>query len=360
MLSRLFPGFLVLFLFATTALFGIDCNRTKENVGVLFRSNDAGTSYTAVTTNANDPEKSIGDLDVTVIAQHPSDPNVQYVGTRGNGIFRSIDGGTSWTNIIDANVQMNIKANIYDLIIDHENPDIMYAAGFQERHGHLFKSINRGQSWTKSYVIPNIDFAVFTIAIDPTNTSNITIGTAEGAILKSEDWGSTWQLQVQIEQAIVSDIAIDPKNPSTIYAGTFEDGLYKSTDKGQSWTETGKEALQEFFGSRQIANIVIDPSMTQTIYTATKYGITRSNDGGSTWEGLKIIPSETQGVSALAIDPANTNTLYYGSGSIIYKSIDRGANWSVRDLPSEKEVKAIQISPLNSNVLFVGMHEEES
>lgn len=356
--SILIPIFLSLFVFATTGQLGIDCNSdTPTDSGVLFQSTDSGSTYTVTTALASDPAESFGNLDITSIVQHPKDDSIVYVGTRGNGMFRSFDKGKTWTNIVDAKNQMSTSANIYEIAIDQQNPDIMYAAGFQQSRGHVFKSTDKGQTWMKSYVIPNEEFAVFALAIDPRNPSIVYIGTAEGGILRSADQGESWSLLNQFERAMISDIAINPQNTSIVYASTFDDGLLRSINGGITWIEFSSDVYRQYSGSKKIDEIAIDPRNPSTIYMASKFGILRSDDDAVTWTALSIIPSETVGVSAFAIDPRSSNTIYYGSGSIIYRSTDRGENWSVRDLPSGKEVNTITIDPKNSQHLYVGMHE---
>ena len=179
-------------------------------VGGVFKSDNNGTSFTPVF--QSETVASIGD-----IAIHPRDPNTVYVGTGeannrqtssfGDGIYKTTDGGKTWTN-------MGLKETqtIARIVIDPKNPEIVYVAS----PGHLFG--------------PNKERGVF----------------------KTTDGGKTWtNVKFIDEDTGFTDIVLDPANSSIIYAASYQrrrsgccfngggpgSGIWKSTDAGKTWAK---------------------------------------------------------------------------------------------------------------------------
>ena len=120
----------------------------------------------------------------------------------------------------------------------------------------------------------------------------------------------------------MTSLAIDPLTPATIYAGTAMDGIYKSINAGANWTPINNGLL-----SLSVHNIVINPTVTSTIYAATSGGIYKSTDAGATWSysGAGLIDPD---VNVLVIDPRNPNLLYAGTASSgVFRSLNGGSFW---------------------------------
>ncbi|HEY6212018.1 MAG TPA: hypothetical protein VIW45_07020, partial [Vicinamibacterales bacterium] len=186
-------------------------------VGGVFKSENNGTTFEPVFETYG--TASIGD-----IAIHPTNPNIVYVGTGeannrqtssfGDGIYKTTDGGKTWTN-----VGLKETQTIARIVIDPKNPETVYVAS----PGHLFG--------------PNPDRGIY----------------------KTTDGGRTWtKVKFIDEDTGFEDIAIDPTNTSTLYASSYQrrrsgccfngggpgSGLWKTTDAGKSWTKlTGNMGL---------------------------------------------------------------------------------------------------------------------
>ena len=203
----------------------------------------------------------------------------------------------------------------------------------------------------------NIGARINTIAINPNDENIIYVGFSEGGVFKTTNGGSTWN-PIFDDQAFLSigDIALDPSNPNIVYVGTGDlnitgipfigDGIYRSMDGGDTWTNLG---LTE---QRIISKIIIDPTNSNTLYTATMglpfernndRGLYRSTDNGSNWEQVLFI-SDSTGIADMVMNPNNPQIIYAvgwdrirnntesiisGSGARIYKTIDGGDNWSI-------------------------------
>lgn len=158
--------------------------------------------------------------------------DVIYAAT-SNGVFRSTDGGSSWT---PANTGLS-GINVFSLAIDPRTPATVDAGTFGNR---VFKTTDAGTTWASSNVGLTDDLQVVALAIDPTNTRVLYAGTRFNGIFKSADAGARWSSVNPAPTgtlfAIVHfSLVTDPVNAGTVYAGTF-DGVFKSTDGGTNWT----------------------------------------------------------------------------------------------------------------------------
>src|SRR6476660_2053726 len=187
-------------------------------VGGVFKSENNGTTFTPVFETYG--TASIGD-----IAIHPTNPNIVYVGTGeannrqtssfGDGIYKTTDGGKTFTN-----TGLKETQTIARIVIDPKNPETVYAAS----PGHLFG--------------PNPERGVF----------------------KTTDGGKTWnKIKFIDDDTGFTDIAIDPSNSNVLYAASYQrrrsgccfngggpgSALWKTADAGKTWTKLSSKGLPE-------------------------------------------------------------------------------------------------------------------
>jgi hypothetical protein len=227
--------------------------------------------------------------------------------------------------------------NVYIVAADPGNPSTLYAG--TERG--VFKSSDGGASWTfASAGLPPT--RVQAIAIDPVTTSTLYAatltpnGVASVGMFKSTDSGATWSaIDVGIFDPVTGSgpvdfesIAIDPRNPSHLVAGSLFSELFRSVDGGTTWASV---TFGGYSLGLQTSAIVFDPVNPAKVYAASSSGLLSSGDGGSTWAfaGNANVP-----FYALAIDPSNPATLYAGdaTGSGIWKSTDSGSHWATANV----------------------------
>lgn len=215
-------------------------------------------------------------------------------------------------------------------------------------------------------------------------------GSVGGGVWKTENSGRTWVpiSDEGIPIGSIGAIAVAPSNTNIVYVGTGEPdirsqnsygiGMFKSTDAGKSWLHIGLEA------TRQIARVVVDPADANRVYVAAlghvydanpDRGLYRSLDGGATWKKILFKTSDPANVGAIdvAIDPKNARVLYaslWGTrrppwsvyapsnmpGGGLYKSTDGGDTWKqlTGGLPNDDFVGkiGIAVSPSNPNRLW--------
>src|SRR5215510_8409594 len=163
---------------------------------------------------------------VQALAIDPQNPTTVYAGTV-NGLFKSMDGGESWSVV---KTRLPNRAIAF-LATDPQNPTTVYVGNGDG----AFKSTDGGNTWS--------DFGptaspVRRLAFDGQNSAIIYALTASGDIFKSTDGGVTWNSTGLLLVPAVYSLVVDPQTPSTIYAGTYN-GLFKSTDSGANWSSGG-------------------------------------------------------------------------------------------------------------------------
>ncbi len=234
----------------------------------------------------------------------------------------------------------------------------------------------------------NIGGRITCMAVSPTNSNVIFIGTPGSGIYKTTNGGSTWTAVFDDKPFLyIGHIAIDPNNPNTIYAGTGDpdvpftvfvgDGVYKSTDGGTTWANIG------LTNTKIISKIIVSPNNSQEVYVAAlgnpivadnNRGIYKSTNGGSTWSQVLFINNQT-GVSDMVMNPITNTEVYATSYTCIrnatvnirvsndarvYKTTDAGSNWNIllNGLPNYKVNKyGICMSNQNPNKLYVAVSD---
>ncbi len=196
------------------------------------------------------------------------------------GVFRSSDGGRTWTERMQGMTEINF---VVALAIDPDHPNIMYAG----TTGGVYRTKNATESWEK-----------------------ITTGmVAFDAKMASMALG-------------INRIRIDPTNTDVVFAGTTQ-GLFTSTNQGDQW-----EKIDTSLGDIYISDIQLDPSNTQTIYMATSGGLQKSLDGGENWQ-LKMAGINATSIRTIEINPKDPQTLYAGTnGGGLYRSVDGAESWT--------------------------------
>ena len=170
---------------------------------------------------------------------------------------------------------------------------------------------------------------IWALAVSPKNAGTVYAGTW-GGVFRSTDGGANWN---SVRPGLTSLLAVDPQDPSTVYAVDFYGGgLFKSTDSGQSWN-----ALSS---APPIGTLAIDPNNPSTLYAGSLLpagrqridygwsGVSRSTDGGSSWNAVNSgLPANSQAYP-LALDPQSAKTLYTIVSGTLFKTTDGGGSWS--------------------------------
>ncbi len=257
----------------------------------VWKSTDAGETWTYLGLPQSEH--------ISRIRIHPQNPDIVYVGVIGNlwkpnkerGLYKSMDGGKSWSKIL----YVSDKAGIGDLILDPNNPRILYAATWQmKRNGYrmdsggpdskLFRSFDSGATWediSEFNGLPGFPWGIVGIAISPVNSQRIwmMIEAKEGGLFRSDDGGDNWK-KINSNRALrqrawyYTRIYADTQNEDKVYVMNVSYGV--STDGGNTFTL--KNAPH---GDHH--DLWIDPNDNMRMAIADDGGAQISNDGGDNW-----------------------------------------------------------------------------
>ncbi len=318
--------------------------------GGVWKTTNGGLAWAPIFDHESNP--SIG-----AIAIAPSDPNVIYVGTGepclrgditdGNGMYKSLDAGKTWTHI-----GLEDTRHIGKVLIDPRNPDAVFVAAIGHAFGPnqargVFRTTDGGKNWSKVLYKDDKTGAVdLTFAGDNSHILyaamyeevrkpwDIISGGPGSALYKSSDGGSTWQ-QVKahgLPEVMLGRIGVatSPADPERVYAlieaEKDKGGVYESNDAGETWhLVTGDHRfLQRAF---YYTHIFADPKDADRIYIQN-VGSYRSTDGGKTWDVLHPPHGDNH---ALWVDPENSQRMIAGDDGGASISVDGGNTWSAED-----------------------------
>jgi len=329
----------------------LSCSSNKD--GGVFRSLDRGETWEQKV--AVSQKQTIAGIDILTIKIDGQDSKIIYLGTVGQGLFKSMDGGDSWYQLNANSPVFSKKADVYDIAIDPKNSSNLYVSTYQDGFGRLFRSPDAGKNWEEVYRVSRQQYVIYAVEIDSFDPSVVYTGTAEGGLLKSIDYGKSWRI-INWFDNVISDIKVDPHDTRIVYVSTLNKGIYKTTDKGATWKQL--DSVSSFFESRQIEILVMDYRNPNVLYTGSKTGLLKSQDGGQAWQKVNIvIPPNSIPVKAVALDPVNSSYLYYSAGNVLYRSSDNGQTWTVHPIATLRAIQTIVIDSKNTEVVYLGMHQ---
>src|SRR5581483_4499494 len=277
------------------------------------------------------------------IAFDPANPNTMYAGTRGGGVFKTTDGGSTWISINGGILGPTDSTTpdgrwIYSIAVDPTNTQIVYAGG----GGCFYRSLNGGQSWT----LLSSTVGAQSIAIDPNNSATLYVGNG-GGLYKSTNSGSSWtDITAAIPSTGGSSVTKVIMVGSTIYA--LSGYLYRSTDAGGTFTRI--DGTSSF--DPPVHDFDVDPTNGSRLFRMDGNWVYRSTDSGAHWTGVYQFPPPGTPVNTITISKSAPNTVYLSGGTVFYKTTDGGSNWSaLSGLPAEY-MRFSAVDPSNSSRVF--------
>ncbi|ESP94457.1 rhombosortase-dependent cadherin domain-containing protein [Pseudoalteromonas luteoviolacea] len=212
----------------------------------------------------------------------------------------------------------------------------------------------------------NIGGRTRTLIIHPTNHDIMYTAGVAGGVWKTTDAGASWQpLSDLATNLAVTTLTFDPSNADILYAGTGEglfnfdalrgDGLFKSEDAGMTWTQISSTASNTNF--QYVNKIKFSQNESNTIYAATRTGVHKSTDGGTSWE-TKFVPQGTSvGCTDLTVlSQSGTDVLLTACGSFnaggVHRSSDAAETWSQVIAGTEQGRTTIAVAPSDNNIIY--------
>ncbi len=279
--------------------------------GGVYRSADGGETWTNTGLKSS--------RTIARIVAHPTDSKTAWVAAMGDlwnlggerGLYKTTDAGVTWRRVLGAPAPYDNRIGCGEVALDPSDPNILYASLYaRQRTAWSFLS-----------------------------GTAITDGKGLGGIFKSTDGGETWK---KLDKGLPGStgrigLSIFRKNPKIVYAVVQSDeggtsgiddvrskrgGVFRSEDAGETWTRMSGLNPRPFYFSQ----IRVDPENNQRIYVLG-FALHVSDDGGKTFrEDLfeKVHPD----VHALAIDAKNPKRLLLGTDGGLYQSFEAGKNWA--------------------------------
>jgi photosystem II stability/assembly factor-like uncharacterized protein len=254
----------------------------------IYRSEDGGKSFTHLGLKTSEH--------IAKILIDPRDSKIIYVASQGplwgpgseRGLYKSTDYGATWDSVL----YISENTGVTDVVMDPRNPDVLYAASYQRRR-HVWTLINGGP---------------------------------ESAIYKSTDAGMTWdKLKSGLTSGDVGRIglAISPVNPDYIYAIIEAQGnaggFFRSTNRGASWEKRGDYQVRS---AQYYSEIFCDPVNVNKVYVLDTYSVT-TEDGGKTFSRISTKGRHVDD-HAFWINPINTDHYLIGGDGGVYETFDAG------------------------------------
>ncbi len=314
----------------------------------------------------------------------PSLPNVFYIGVNNGGVWKTNDYGRTWNPIFDEQP----TGSVGDVVVSASNPLVLYAGcgeGVQRPDlsvgDGVYRSADGGKTWTNTGLKDGLQIGG--LAIDPKNENRVfaaVLGHPYGAnsergVYRTTNGGTTWErVLYKDENTGAVQVAIDPNNPDIIYADLWanrlapwengewngtESGLFKSTDGGNTWKKLVKGLPTTQQGLGRIG-FCIAPSNSNRLYAtvdAGKYGgIYRSDDAGESWTNINAddrLWGRGSDFAEVKADPKNAD-IVYTAAVVVWKSIDGGKTWKgIRGAPGGDDYHRIWINPNDPNIILI-------
>ncbi len=319
---------------------------------------------------------------VRAIAVHPLNPDIVYLGSVSGGVWKSTNGGGSWTALKDDMENLAVCS----ILIDPNDPNTIYAGtgeGFFNidaiRGEGIFKSTDAGANWVRLASTNNSNFYYVNKLIYDASTNVLWAATRKG-LFRSSDGGDsfTGALTGKGNDVHCTDIEIASTSPTTIYAsfGLFNvANIYRSTDGGTTFSSA---SILTRPGQGRI-EMAASPSNPQVVYVSffdlNTNGVSvmvKTTNGGNNWDSIAVAGPAFSGSNnyagsqawydnIMSVDPDNANNVVIG-GLDIWKTTDGGASWKQKTNWYQQtgyqyvhaDQHALAFAPSNSNILYNG------
>lgn len=316
--------------------------------GGVWKTTDAGLSWN----NISDGYFNVGSVGAIAVA--PSDPNVVYVGTgehairgvmtsHGDGVYKSTDGGKSWNYL-----GLENSRHIADIQVHPTNPDLLYVAVQGAAHGPtvdrgIYRSVDGGTTWEHLFFI-NESTGAADLSMDPTNPRILYAGMwdherkpwqvrsgGEGSgLFRSTDGGENWQ---KLQDGLPNEmgkvgVSVSPANPQVVYANIEAEkgGVFRSNDGGDTWTQVNDQRLT-IARAWYYTEVIADPQDEHTVYVLNA-PMLRSMDGGRTFESVSNPHSDQHD---LWINPNAPDNMILANDGGACISFNGGKSWSAQN-----------------------------
>ena len=327
------------------------------------------------------------------VAVDERNPSTIYIGSASGGVWKTTNNGTTWTPIFDRQG----VASIGDIALTPSQPDLVWVGTGEPNNRQsssfgdgIYKSVDGGRTWTHMGLRETQHIG--RVIIDPVDPDIVYVAAmgrlwgpnAERGVFKTVDGGRTWTNVKFIDQDTgFVDMVMDPANRQVLYAAAYQrrrapwgfngggpgSGLYKTADGGRTWTRLSQGLPAGTVGRIGLAIWRRDPRVLYaTVEHRTEGGTFRSDDGGETWRKMSNVNPRPMYYSKIHIDPTSDQRLYI-LGASLFVSTDGGRTFTdpvtgragandtmspTYDLGVHGDHHALWIDPQNPKHLILG------
>jgi photosystem II stability/assembly factor-like uncharacterized protein len=298
---------------------------------------------------------------ITAIDAVVANPDIIYAGSASGGVWKTENGGTTWTSIFDENPILNIGS----IAIQQSNPSVIWVGTGEGNPRNsvnlgagIYKSMDAGKTWKLMGLEKTKN--IHRVIIDPTNPNVVYAGVIgnpfadhpERGLFKTTDGGQNWEkILYTNERSGVADMVMDPTNPNKLFVAMWEhhrntydfksggkgSGFYVTLDGGKNFTKLQNKANgipEGELGRIGVAIARSEPNRVYALIESAKNALYRSDDGGFKWE--KVNDDDEATIKGnrpfyfwdIAVDTKNENRVY-GVFQMISMSEDAGKTFKV-------------------------------
>ncbi len=316
---------------------------------------------------------------VTDIEGIPGNPGLVYTATASGGLWKTTNGGTTWTPIFDHGSTISIG----NIAVDPHNPDVIWLGSGEANARNsvsfgdgVYKTLDGGKTWRNLGLRDT--HHISRMVIHPLNTQiayacalgHNTGPNEERGVFMTNDGGETWKKVLYIDADHgCADMDIDPNNPNILYAtmwkflrrpwmfasGSEKTGVFRSLDGGKTWTQL-TVGLAKNFGRVGVRVAASNSNVVYVVGESNEGTLFRSDDRGDHFQVMSKDPAVVgRGLyySHVTVDPTDENRVY-SIGMQVMTTIDAGRTWKRIATAIHGDFHTVWVDPKDANRVWLG------
>jgi photosystem II stability/assembly factor-like uncharacterized protein len=302
---------------------------------------------------------------------------VFYIGTASGGVWKTVNGGMSWTSLFDDQPVGSTGA----VAVAPSNSEIVWVGTGEDNNlrsvsygDGVYKSTDGGKTWANMGL--RASQQVGRIRVHPDNPDVVWVASVgpmwaaggDRGVFKTTDGGKTWRNVLSVDQYTgAADLVLDPSDPDVMYAATHQrerraysyvgggpgSGVWKSVDGGESWTRLTNGLPKTDMGRIGLDVVLSHPGTVYAVIEGSEQGVYRTDDGGASWRKMSDIASIPWFFGEIRADPMDPETVYH-LGVQLQVSHDGGATWERTGRGPHSDHHALWINPENPSHIING------
>ena len=306
----------------------------------------------------------------------PNDDSTIYVGFATGGIWKTVNNGTTWPPIFDTYSVCSIGS----VAVDQRNPNIVWVGTGEPNNRQsssfgdgVYKSVDGGKTFT--HVGLKETQTIAKVVIDPRDSNVVYVAAVghlfgpnpERGIYKTVDGGKTWNAVKTIDADTgFIDLVIDKANPRVLYAASYQrrrqpwgfngggpgSGLWKTTDAGRTWTRVQGNGFPEGLLGR--IGLAVSASKPGIVYAQIEVGASAGTGGNVTADGKPQVPGAGVGGGGAGRGGAQAAAAPDPKRSGVWRSDDGGKTWRVMSNNNDRPMyySKIRVDPTNPDIVY--------